>query len=556
MITGFTPCVNYITGSSPNGKSPSASCCDAMESLMTTSTDCACLIVTGNVPFSLPSPINQVLAISLPQACNSKSMPLQCKATGVSLPLPGPMLFAPPPPVAFAPIADSPEFPPGASVSEIMSRKVEKVDNEGSSSVTQRVELQKARKKDQSALTIIYQCLDDAMFEKVANATTSKEAWEILQNAFKRIDKVKMIRLQSLRGEFEKLQMEESETISDYFIRVLTISNEMKRNGESFSNTRVIEKVLRSLQPSFDYIVVAIEGSKDIDSMTIDQLIGSLQAHEEKLMKRMGKEPLEQALFSKVSFKEREKSFLHGKKQGRGRGHFRGRDGFQGWGRGGGRGREDVNKEDENQWSPCRRGRERGFQCQRRDSASSKHMTDEEDLFVKMEKSKGNVTFGDESMAPVKEKGKILIRAKDESHQYIPDVYNVPNLKSNILSVGQLLEKNYDVHFKDRSATIRNQEGKLITKVPMTKNRMIILNIQHDEAKCLKSCLNDHSWLWHMRYGHLNFGDLKLLYSKGMVKGLNQIDHPNQVCEGFLLGKHARSSFRKKRHQELRSLYN
>ncbi|GJR83372.1 probable pathogenesis-related protein [Tanacetum coccineum] len=115
MITGFTPCVNYITGSSPNGKSPSASCCDAMESLMTTSTDCACLIVTGNVPFSLPSPINQALAISLPQACNSKSMPLQCKATGVSLPPPGPMLFAPPPPVAFAPIADSPEFPPGAS---------------------------------------------------------------------------------------------------------------------------------------------------------------------------------------------------------------------------------------------------------------------------------------------------------------------------------------------------------------------------------------------------------------------------------------------------------
>lgn len=486
---------------------------------------------------------------------------------------------------------------------EIVEKGVEKVDDESSMNAAQRVELQKARKKDQSALTLIYQCLDDAMFEKVANATTSKEAWEILQNAFKGIDKVKKVRLQTLRGEFEKLQMEESETISDYFTRVLTISNEMKRNGESLSDTRVIEKILRSLPPSFDYIVVAIEESKDIDSMTIDQLMGSLQAHEEKLKKRRGKEPLEQALYSKVSFKEREKNFLHGKEQGRGRGTFRGRGGFQGRGRG--RGREDVNKEDENQWSSYRRGRGRSFQSQRGgkpqtqcyncrkyghyanectssrqveekanlvevedgdeltllmarhdeqeeriepwhiDSAASNHMTGEEDLFVEMEESKGNVTFGDESKAPVKGKGKILIRAKDGSHQYISDVYNVPNLKSNILSVGQLLEKNYDIHFKDRSATIRNPEGKLIAKVPMTKNRMFLLNIQHDEAKCLKSCLKDHSWLWHMRYEHLNFGDLKLLSSKGMVKGLDQIDHPNQLCEGCLLGKHARSSFPK-----------
>lgn len=88
---------------------------------------------------------------------------------------------------------------------ETVEKGVEKVADESSLNAEQRAELQKARKNDQRALTLIYQCLDDAMFEKVANATASKEVWEILQNAFKGIDNVKKVHLQTLRGEFEKI---------------------------------------------------------------------------------------------------------------------------------------------------------------------------------------------------------------------------------------------------------------------------------------------------------------------------------------------------------------
>nr|GEY53646.1 retrovirus-related Pol polyprotein from transposon TNT 1-94 [Tanacetum cinerariifolium] len=396
---------------------------------------------------------------------------------------------------------------------------------------------------DQSDLMLIYQCLDDAMFEKVANATTFKEAWEILQNTFKGIDKVKMVRLQSLRGEFEKLQMEESETISDYFTRVLTILNEMKRNGESLSDTRVIEKILRSLPPCFDYIVVAIEEGKNHWSKLYTQRSLLKKEKRDFYMKSIKDAVIFVVVVVSMAEDEDEEEKMSSKK-------MRTNDLLI----------EEVVGEAFNikeELSPKYNATIvvnmvimpmsvlTQDKWKKRPILWSNHATGEEDFFMEIEQSKGNVTFGDESKAPVKGKGKILIRAKDGSHQYISDVYNVPNLKSNILSVGQLLEKNYDIHFKDRSATIRNQEGKLIAKVLITQNQMFILNIQHDEAKCLKSCLEDHSWLWHMRYGHLNFGDLKLLSSKGMVKGLDHIDHPNQVCEGCLFGKHARSSFPK-----------
>ena len=55
--------------------------------------------------------------------------------------------------------------------------------------------------------------------------------------------------------------MLESKNISKYFARVLAIYNQIKRYGEKMRETYVVEKILRSLQKKFHYMVVPIEES-------------------------------------------------------------------------------------------------------------------------------------------------------------------------------------------------------------------------------------------------------------------------------------------------------
>ena len=178
-----------------------------------------------------------------------------------------------------------------------------------------------SRKKDQKALYAIFKAVDESIFEKASEETT-KEAWVTLQKLYKDDERVKQMKLQTLRGEFESLHMNDSKSISNYFDRLQTIVNQMRVNGEKLNDQRIVEKIMWSLSARFDYAVAAIEKGKDIFTLTIEGLMSSLCSHEQQMNRRINSTNLEQALQSRAST-----GGCGGQQCGRGRGHGKGRGG-------------------------------------------------------------------------------------------------------------------------------------------------------------------------------------------------------------------------------------
>lgn len=105
----------------------------------------------------------------------------------------------------------------------------------------------------------------------------------MLKNLYGGDENLKRVKLYTLKKQFEMTQMKEDESVSEFFTRVVSLTNQMKAHGESINNLQKIEKVLRSLTTNFDYIVVSIEESKNLSEMKLEELQASLEAHEMRL---------------------------------------------------------------------------------------------------------------------------------------------------------------------------------------------------------------------------------------------------------------------------------
>ncbi|GJW90040.1 hypothetical protein Tco_0167593, partial [Tanacetum coccineum] len=91
---------------------------------------------------------------------------------------------------------------------------------------------------------------------------------------------VKDNKIDLLFQQYEKFTIHEEESIDNGFARFNTIITSLKALDEGFSSKNYVRKFLRSLHPKWRAKVIAIEESKDLSLLALDELIGNLKVHE------------------------------------------------------------------------------------------------------------------------------------------------------------------------------------------------------------------------------------------------------------------------------------
>ncbi|XP_016650391.1 PREDICTED: uncharacterized protein LOC107881324 [Prunus mume] len=136
--------------------------------------------------------------------------------------------------------------------------------------------------KNAKALSLIQGALTDELFPRIRNEKTAKGAWDVLRREFRGDKKVRAVKLQAVRADFEYMRMTDGESLDSYLARFFGTVNNLKSLGEDVTETRIVQELLMSLSRKYKSIVSIIEETRDLDVLRVEEVIASVKVYDKR----------------------------------------------------------------------------------------------------------------------------------------------------------------------------------------------------------------------------------------------------------------------------------
>ena len=134
-------------------------------------------------------------------------------------------------------------------------------------------------------MNAIFNTISMEEFKRISNVEVAHTTSNILQTVHEGIKAVKINKLQQLTTRFESIRMSDDECFDEFYAKLNDIVNSAYNLGEIYDQPKIVRKIFRSLTEDFRLKVTAITESNDVDSISVDELVGSLQSYELDLPK-------------------------------------------------------------------------------------------------------------------------------------------------------------------------------------------------------------------------------------------------------------------------------
>ena len=133
------------------------------------------------------------------------------------------------------------------------------------------------------ARTILLSAISYSEYEKISNRDTAKNMFDSLRMTHEGNIQVKETKALALIQKYEAFKMEESESIQTMFSRFQILVVGLKVLDKGYSTADHVKKIIKSLPKQWRPMVTALKLAKDLNKISLEELVSSLRSHEIEL---------------------------------------------------------------------------------------------------------------------------------------------------------------------------------------------------------------------------------------------------------------------------------
>ncbi|KAK3416102.1 hypothetical protein EUGRSUZ_H01934 [Eucalyptus grandis] len=127
------------------------------------------------------------------------------------------------------------------------------------------------------AKSCLYAVVSPSIFTRIIRCDFAKAIWNFLKDEYEGDEKIRSMKVLNLLREFERQQMEDSESMKEYFDSLIEIAEKIRVLGTDLNDERLVQKILMSLPEKFEATIASLENTRYLaDIIKLAKLLSAL----------------------------------------------------------------------------------------------------------------------------------------------------------------------------------------------------------------------------------------------------------------------------------------